>query len=329
MSETFAPPNPWRMIWVTFAWGSCYLAISVALRDAPPLWLAALRTLIAGVLLLVISTVSRVQVPRGRSTWLLIVTMGLVNVALAYGAMFGGLTGMSTGAATVLANAQPLLILLPAWWLFGEKPGAATVAAMLLGLAGLLLIAVPNGFGLGAVMSLASAVAITAGTLLARTIHAEPLALAAGQFVIGGTVLTIVALLVEGPPRINWSPGFVISMLYMAVIGTAASNVAWIQETRRARLDQLTTWTLLVPVFGIILSVLVLRENQTAWAWSGIGTVIAALVLVLLASRLATRPTHGQASDRHRRPRATALAEGTSIRTKRTKDAGNGTRLRR
>lgn len=134
------------MIAITFAWGSCYLAISIALRDAPPLWTAALRVLVAAVVLLILAGVRRSPRPRGRRTWLLVIAMGLVNVALAYWAMFGGLIGMSTGGATVLANAQPLLILLPAWWLFGERPKALTVGALLLGIVGLVLVALPSGF---------------------------------------------------------------------------------------------------------------------------------------------------------------------------------------
>lgn len=193
-----------------------------------------------------------------------------MNVALAYWAMFAGLTGMSTGAATVLANAQPLLILLPAWWLFGETPRTLTVLAMLLGVVGLVLVALPSGFGVGAVLSLVVAAAVTAGTLLARIIDVHPLTLAAWQFLIGGAVLAMAALLVEGPPVINWNVGLVLTLLYMAVIGTALSNVAWIQETKRARRDQLTTWTLLVPVLGIALSVFVRGENPTLTGWFGV-----------------------------------------------------------
>lgn len=58
-----------------------------------------------------------------------------------------------------------------------------------------------------------------------------------------------------------------LALLYMSVLATAATNVAWITEARAARLDQLTTWKLLVPIFGVILSVVVLREAQSAWAW--------------------------------------------------------------
>lgn len=285
MDEARPAPRPWRMIGITFAWGSCYLAISIALRDASPLWTATLRVLVAAVVLLIVARVRRSPHPRGRRTWLLVIAMGLVNVTLAYWAMFGGLNGMSTGGATVLANAQPLLILLPAWLLFGEKPTPFTVGALLLGVIGLVLVALPSGFGTGAVLSLVAAAAATGGTLLARVIDVPPLTLAAWQFLIGGVALAVAAFLVEGPPIIRWNAGLVLAVLYMAVIGTALSNVAWITETKRARLDQLTVWVLLVPVFGITLSVFVLGEQQTALGWIGVAAVLAALILDAVANQ--------------------------------------------
>jgi probable blue pigment (indigoidine) exporter len=284
-------PRPWRMLWVTFAWGSCFVAITVGLQDAPLLWLAALRALIAAVALFLVVAVRRTARPRGRTTWLLVIVMGLVNVALAYSAMFGGIIGMSTGAASALANAQPLLILLPAWLFFREAPTAPTVAAMLIGFAGLMLVAIPGGFGVGAWLALTSAAAVTTGTLIARVIDAEPLAVAAWQFLIGAAALVSAALILEGPPVIDWSPRLVIALLYLSLVGTAASNVAWIAEAREARLDQLTTWTLLVPVFGIIISVAVLREEQGFWGWVGIFVVV--ISLLLLAASSLRRPRRG------------------------------------
>lgn len=277
------------MMWITFAWGSCYVAISIGLQDAPILWLAALRALFAAVILLVVAGVRRAPRPRGRRVWLLIAVMGITNVALAYGAMFGGLIGMSTGAASVLANAQPLLILLPAWLFFREAPSIPTLAAMLVGVVGLLLLVIPAGFGTGALLALTASVAVTAGTLIARVIDAEPLTVAAWQLAIGGIILAVVALLVEGLPRIDWTPRLVLALLWMSVLGTAATNVAWIIEARAARLDQLTTWTLLVPIFGVILSIAVLREGQSIWAWIGTAVVVAAMLMLVLASRRSAR----------------------------------------
>jgi probable blue pigment (indigoidine) exporter len=288
------------MLWVTFAWGSCFLAISIGLQDAPLLWLAALRALIAGAALVLACSIRRTLYPRDGRTWLLIAALGVVNVALAYAAMFGGIIGLSTGAASVLANVQPLLIVLPAWWLYRQTPSRTTVAAMLLGLAGLLLIAIPTGFGTGAWLPLTASAAVTAGTLIARAVHADPLIVAAWQLLVGGAILALVATIVEGPPTIDWTPGFVIVLLYMALVGTAATTVAWFAEVQHARLDILTTWTLLVPVFGITLSVILLQEPQSPWSWIGIAAVVASMIILVVRTSRRRRPSTPPPDDRSR-----------------------------
>ncbi|TFB74311.1 hypothetical protein E3O06_07160 [Cryobacterium glaciale] len=74
----------------------------------------------------------------------------------------------------------------------------------------------------------------------------------------------------------------------MSLAGTAAAIVIWLTEVRRARLDTLTTWTLLVPIFGIILSVVVLQERQSIWGWIGTVVVIASTILVTVTTRQRT-----------------------------------------
>lgn len=291
-SPALRNPKTWRMLWVTFAWGSCFVAISIGLQDAPLLWLAALRALVAGAAVLLVATVRRAPYPRGPRPWMLIVTLGLVNVALAYAAMFGGVIGLSTGAASVLANAQPLLILLPAWLFFRETPAWSTLAAMLLGFAGLLLIAIPSGFGTGAWLSLTSAAAVTVGTLIARVVDADPFVVVAWQLLIGGAVLALVAAIIDGPPAIDWSVRFIVVLLYMALVGTAATNVAWLVEVRHASLGALTTWTLLVPIVGVLLSVAFLHERQGVMGWAGTVIVVAAMVFLVVSKRW--QPAGGQ-----------------------------------
>lgn len=278
-------PKPVRMLWITFAWGSCFLAISVGLADAPPLWFAALRALIAGGALLLAAGLRREPAPRGTRTWILITVMGIVNVTVAFGAMFGGLAGLSTGAASVLANAQPLLIVLPAWWLYKERISARTLAATGLGFAGLLAVAVPSGGGTGAWLSLTAALAITAGTLISRQLKADVLPVIAWHFVIGGAALALAAGLTEGPPAINWSPGFIGILLYVSLVGTAAAFLGWFTEVRHCRLDAVSAWTFLVPVFGILLSMVVVGERQNAWSLAGTVLVLASMLVIVLPRR--------------------------------------------
>ena len=143
------------MLWITAAFGACFVAIELGLRDAPVLWFAALRAIAAGVALLAVAGVQHRPAPSGVRAWGLITVLGLVNVTVGFAAMFGGVAGLATGTAAVLANAQPLLILLPAWWLYGEAVSGRTAGALVVGFTGLVVVAVPGGGGSGAALVVA------------------------------------------------------------------------------------------------------------------------------------------------------------------------------
>ena len=274
------------MLWVTLAWGSCFIAIKWGLRDAPELWFATLRALLAGAALLAVGALQQRPHPRTPKAWSLIGLLALVNVTIAFGAMFFGVAGLATGTASVLANAQPLLILLPAWWLYGERPTRTTTVALVIGFAGLVAVAVPGGGGSGAALALLAAAAITGGTLLARLLGDLDVLVASGwHFVLGGVGLAGWAWMVEGPPEITWTPRFVAALLFLSLVGTAAAFVAWFTETQRCRFDQLAAWTFLVPVVGILLGATVLHEHPTGWTLSGLSVVLLALWIAVRPGR--------------------------------------------
>ncbi len=182
------------MLWITAALGVCFVGIQWGLRDAPLLWFAALRALVGGTALAVVA----------------------------------GIAGLATGTAAVLANAQPLLVLLPGWWLFGERVSARAGAALAVGFGGLLVVAVPGGGGRGAWLSLlAAAAAVTAGTLLVRRMGGvDVVVLSAGHLLFGGLVLAGVAAAVEGAPRIDWTLRFVLVLAFLGLVATAATTLA-------------------------------------------------------------------------------------------------------
>ena len=271
-------PHRLRMLWVTGVWGTCFVVIRWALPDAPVLWFAALRAVVAGAALLAWGGWQHRPSPRGGHAWLLVGALGLVNVTLAFAAMFAGVAGLAAGTAAVLANAQPLLILLPAWWLYGERVSARAAVPLAGGFAGLVLVALPGGGGRGAWLSLLAAAGITGGTLLSRRLGGLDLVMvSAWHFVIGGAALALLAAAVEGAPAIEWTPRFVVALGFLAVVGTAAAFVAWFTETQRAPLGAVAAWTFLVPVFGLGLGVVLLGERPTGWTLLGVAIVLGSL----------------------------------------------------
>ncbi|MGW5723392.1 DMT family transporter [Amycolatopsis sp. NPDC003865] len=288
-------PRLGRMLVVVLAWASCFVLIRWGLRDSPVLWFAALRALIAGIALLGAATLSPrspvpKSVPRDTTTWLLIGVLALLNVTVAFGAMAASTTGVTTGVASVLANTQALLVVLPAWWLFGERPRWVEIAGVTIGFIGLLVVALPSGTGSGAWLALSAAVGIASGALLARRLAAvDILVLGAWQFLLGGAVLAVIAAILEGPPAITWSARFVAALVVLAVAATALPYVLWFAELRRASLTAVTSWTLLVPVVGVLLGVVVLGEGVTVAEIIGDAIVIGALAVVAGSGHAARR----------------------------------------
>jgi probable blue pigment (indigoidine) exporter len=280
------------MLWVTAAWGGCFVAIRWGLRDAPVLWFATLRALVAGVALIAVATAQRRSRPSGARQWGLVGLLGVTNASLGFAAMFAGVDGLATGTAAVLTNAQPLLILFPAWWLYGERMSARISGGLVVGFAGLLIVAVPGGGGTGAWLAILAASAITAGTLLSRRLAGIDVVQAAGwHFLIGGAVLAAVASAVEGLPRIDWTPRFVLSLAFLALVGSALAFWAWFTETLRSPLGQLAAWTFLAPVFGIFFGLVLTGERPGGWAAAGLVLVLASLWAVVRSPTPTPTPT--------------------------------------
>lgn len=277
-----ARPSTRRMVWVVAVLGACFVSIRSGLADIPVLWFAALRALIGGVVLVGLGFGQHRRLPRGRSEWAVVTGLGLANATVGFAAMFLGVVHLATGIASVVANAQPLLIVLPAWALYGERPSRRTIVGLGVGLVGLVVVGVPGGGGSGAALSLGAAGAATAGTLIARRLGTLDDVVAGGwSFLLGGAMLAVWAGLAEGTPTIRWSLRFVGILAFLGVLGTAAVYVAWFKEARRCPLYRLTAWTFAVPLFGLVLAVVIEGEQPSVWTAVGLSVVITSMWLVL------------------------------------------------
>lgn len=290
-------PRPGPMLLACAGWASCFLLIRWGLRDAPPLWFAGLRALTAGALLLVAGVARRSRTAAGCRTpsapipWKLVGAMAVTNVALGLGAMALAAGRTSTGAASVLANAQPLLVVVPAWLLYGERPWRWTLPALGAGMVGLALTAVPSGSAAGSLLALMAAAGLATTTLLTRRLgNADVLGVAGWQYLGGGLVLVLLAAVVEGAPGVHWTSRLVIVLGFLAVFGTAVPVLLWLVEARRAALTPLAAWTLMVPVLGVLLGVVVAAERPTGPAIAGYAVVLAATAAVLVGESRNHRP---------------------------------------
>src|SRR5438552_15224774 len=86
---------------VYLVWGSTYLAIRVGVREVPPFLLAAIRFLIAGLILYVCMIAQGERSPRGRE-WTSAFVLAVLIFVLDYGLLFWAEQRVPSGVSAVM-----------------------------------------------------------------------------------------------------------------------------------------------------------------------------------------------------------------------------------
>lgn len=268
------------------AWGSYYFVTSHTLPADSPWWGSALRALPAGLIVLAFSR----RLPRGAWWWRSVVLALLNVVAFFLLAYFAAQVLPSSVATSVMALA-PVALAGFAWALTGTRITATFALGAALGIGGVVLVV---GISTGALDGWGIAATVTAMlcNALASVLSqrwggsARPIDIVAWQLVIGGLVLLVLAVVIEGaPPAVGWLG--VAGYAYVAIVATALANWAWFSGLAHLPAGTVGIIGLLNPVTGVLLGVIVAHE-QLGWPqWIGIGLVIAGIAI---GARAATRP---------------------------------------
>src|SRR5213595_1141248 len=253
------------MAWLTLCivWSSTWLVIKVGLRDLPPISYAAIRFVIAVVVLLAISAGRVRLLPQRVSDYVLLAFTGVVMFAVNYGLLFWGELYVSSGLAAVLQATIPIFGMVFAHLMLPDEPirlqkvarsllalgGVAMICARLLGFNG------PMAFwaGLGIVFGAAGA-AFSNVLLKARVLQVAPGMIAAWQMIFGAAPLLVTGLIVEGNPlRFHWSGLSIFCLVYLAVIGSALTFLLLYWLLPRMTVANLQAISLVTPPGAVAL----------------------------------------------------------------------------
>ena len=207
-------------------WSSTWLAIKIGLRDLPPISYAAIRFLIAIVVLLAVSIGRARLLPRNRTEYIILAWTGVLMFTVNYGLLFWGELHVSSGLAAVLQATIPIFGMVFAHLMLPSEPlrwqrlagafvalaGVAVICARLLDFSG------PMAFwgGLGIVVGAAGA-AYSNVLLKQRPIQLGPAMIAAWQMIFGTVPLLLIGWTVEGnPARFHWTAMSIFCLLYLA-----------------------------------------------------------------------------------------------------------------
>ena len=270
-------------------WGLTWWPVKIGAAHVPPIFLAAARFTIAGVVMLAWAGRAALLVPKSSRSRLLATAL-LVNTGN-YALLFWGVARAPTGLAAIVNFATiPVFSLLASHWLEGEPIARRQVAAIGLGTVGLALLFATRAMGaLGtapaAPAELWGLAAIALGTLLycSGAVLSRPiasampvLALAGWQTLIGGAGLVAVSLALEPVDASHlralaaWPT--LPALAFLVVAGSLAGFTIYVRLLRDWGAFRAGLYAFVSPVIAVGVGVVALGE-RFGWA-EGVGAVL-------------------------------------------------------
>lgn len=254
---------------VVLAWGVNWSVTKLIVQSIPPLWTTSLRCWIAAVTVLPILWLQGALIVPGRGDLPVISSIALLHMVAFSTLVAAGLQYVPAGKAIVLGYTTPIWVAIGARAFLGEAITARRAVGIAMGLGGLATILGPQLIdwsdrdtlvGIACILLAAGCWAASIVYVRAHRWLATPFQLLFWQVLLAAIVLTVLAILVEGAPAVDWTPKLMGLLLYGGLVGTALAY--WAMSMVNRSLPAITTslGVLATPVVGLASAVIILGE---------------------------------------------------------------------
>jgi len=282
-------------------WGSAFPCIKLGYRFSEiasdnvysQILYAGMRFTLAGIMALMIGSIiqKRILIPKVEALPKVAI-LSLFQTILQYTFFYIGL-GRSTGmkSSVITASNVFLSILVAALVFRTEKLTVRKIVGCIVGFSGVLLInlsGIGGGFsftGEGFVFLSALSYAFSAALVKRFSSTEDPVMLSGWQFVFGGIFMMLFGA-GAGGDVMTFNTSGTLMLIYLAFVSAAAFSI-WGTLLKYNPVSTISVFGFMNPVFGVILSFLLLSERSEAGAFR----VAAALVLVALGIIIVNLPT--------------------------------------
>lgn len=282
-------------------WGSAFPCIKlgykmfdIASEDvAAQILFAGCRFTLAGILAILIgSAASRTLLVPKRASWGKIVRLSMLQTVAQYLFFYVGLAHTTGVKASIIEGVNVFIAILVASLIFHQEPlNAKKIIGSIIGFAGVVLVnltgsGVDLGFsflGEGFIFLSTIAYAFSSVCLKRYSKEENPVILSGWQFFIGGIIMMVCGFAAGGRLTV-WTGSGVLMLIYLAFLSAVAYSL-WGILLKYNPISRVAVFGFMNPVFGVILSALLLGENDSL----GVMCIVA-LLLVCVGIYIVNRP---------------------------------------
>lgn len=250
---------------IYLVWGSTFLAIRIGVREVPPFLLAAMRFLVAGIVLYGWMRARGERSPSARQ-WLSVSLLAVLIFVLDYGLLFWAEQRVPSGMAAVMMATIPAFMALAEITVLGtQKLTVRLGAALLVGMAGVAVLMSPRlGLGgapidaVGAGALIVAAMSWSVAAALSRQLPLPPSKVmsSGAQMLAGGVFLAFTAAGLGELHRFH--PATVsraawLALLYLIVAGSILGFTAYVWLIHHVSPTRVGTYAYVNPVVAVLL----------------------------------------------------------------------------
>lgn len=302
-----------------FFWGTAMVAMKGVIPDTTPFFMAGVRLVPAGILVLIVASILKLPQPKTGKAWLWIILFAVIDGTMFQGFLAAGLVRTGAGLGSVMIDSQPLAVALLSSWLFGEIIGIFGFLGLFIGIIGISLIGLPDRwiysifqgdwaavnvdwFGLfdnGQWLMLLASLSMAVGTILIPYVsrHCNPVVATGWHMILGGIPLFIMSWWQESEQWINIDLSGWLALAYATIFGSAIAYGIFFYLAARGNLTSLSALTFLTPVFALLFGNLILSEILSPLQSIGVCLTLISIYLINQREQLAQKLSLGKLSE--------------------------------
>lgn len=284
---------------VVVAWGLTWPVAKLLLAaGVTPLWLLAIRSLIATATLAVVMLATGNLIWPRKGDWPIVFGIALLHMTCFTSFMTVGLQHVPVGRSIVLGYSTPLWVVPGAILFLGERLTTFRAVGVVTGLAGILVLFDPWHFDwrdrdalLGNGLLLAASLAWAASMLQIRAHRwvSTPFQLVFWETVVASVTLNAAAAGFETMPSVVWDGRLALLIGYLGIVGVALAYWAMAVVNRSLPAVTASLGMLATPPVGILASMLMLGEPFDPTLLAALALISAGIGLDILGGRRALR----------------------------------------
>ena len=283
-------PKPTDYILLTvlaLIWSSAFFNIKIATYSFGPVTIAFLRIFFGAIPVVALCLYKKIKIEAFSKDWQWFALIGMVNLVIPFFLIAYGIQKVQSNLAAILMASTPLsATVLAHFFTSNEKINFTKTFGVLLGFSGIVflfsdnILINENNFLSALVIFFASTFYVIGGLLTLKISNKKNENVTASILIWATLFLIPITAFTEQPWNLNPSMESIISVIYLGVVAT---GVAWLLRFRILINNGLVFQAqvaYLIPIFGIILSYIFLKEIITPKVLVAVVAIIAGIYFV-------------------------------------------------